>query len=147
MPAHTAPFLRASALLCTAGNCAPLSCALLGPGLAGVADRRAHVKKDVHTSELLVFGYQVTDGRVEGWAGSCPAPTCSCCPSPRRPAACPCTALLLASLPVAFVQVDRAPHLVYGVADAAGHLVHGPVPIFLPEPVMMHDFAVTQHYS
>jgi carotenoid cleavage dioxygenase-like enzyme len=61
----------------------------------------AHVKRDAHTNELVVFGY----------------------------------------------QTRRAPYLVYGVADATGHLTVGPVPIQLPEGVMMHDFAMTQHYS
>ena len=64
------------------------------------AARSAHVKKDLNSKELLVFGY----------------------------------------------QFEAAPYLVYGVADADGNLKTGPVHIHLPEPVMMHDFAATEHY-
>lgn len=37
------------------------------------------------------------------------------------------------------------PYLRYHVADASGQLVHS-TDIDLPNPVMMHDFAVTEHY-
>ena len=38
------------------------------------------------------------------------------------------------------------PHLVYSVVSAQGGIDHT-VPIQLPNPVMIHDFAITEHYS
>ncbi len=38
------------------------------------------------------------------------------------------------------------PHMHYGVVDALGQVVHK-IPVHLPHPVMMHDFAITRHFS
>lgn len=42
--------------------------------------------------------------------------------------------------------MERVPYLQYSVASAQGEIVHT-TPIELPIGVMMHDFAVTEHYS
>ncbi|KAF3886603.1 MULTISPECIES: carotenoid oxygenase family protein [Nostocales] len=39
-----------------------------------------------------------------------------------------------------------SPYLQYGVVSAEGELLRT-VPIDIPQPVMMHDFAITQHYT
>ncbi|GJP58677.1 hypothetical protein CLOP_g2072 [Closterium sp. NIES-67] len=43
-------------------------------------------------------------------------------------------------------NLTHKPYLRYGVVDPAGALVHS-TDIDLPHPVMMHDFAITEHYS
>jgi hypothetical protein len=36
---------------------------------------------------------------------------------------------------------------VYGVVNRHGFVVRGPMPIALPLPILMQDFAITQHYT
>lgn len=43
-------------------------------------------------------------------------------------------------------SIVQPPYLQYSVVSAAGELLRT-VPIDLPEPVMMHDFAITEHYT
>lgn len=43
-------------------------------------------------------------------------------------------------------NLQSLPHLIYRVVSAAGYM--GPkVPITIPDPIMMHDFAITERYS
>ncbi|CAI5472448.1 unnamed protein product [Closterium sp. Yama58-4] len=43
-------------------------------------------------------------------------------------------------------NLTHKPYLRYGVVDPSGSLVHA-TDLDLPHPVMMHDFAITHHYS
>ncbi|CAI7793615.1 unnamed protein product [Closterium sp. NIES-53] len=43
-------------------------------------------------------------------------------------------------------NLTHKPYLHYGVVDPSGSLVHA-TDLDLPHPVMMHDFAITEHYS
>ncbi|CAI5533536.1 unnamed protein product [Closterium sp. Naga37s-1] len=43
-------------------------------------------------------------------------------------------------------NLTHKPYLRYGVVDPSGSLVHA-TDLDLPHPVMMHDFAITEHYS
>jgi carotenoid cleavage dioxygenase-like enzyme len=43
-------------------------------------------------------------------------------------------------------QVDKAPHCIYRVVSKDG-VMKDPVPITLPQAVMMHDFAITENYA
>ncbi|DBA75024.1 hypothetical protein WJX77_000411 [Trebouxia sp. C0004] len=43
-------------------------------------------------------------------------------------------------------NVSKHPHVIYKVADPAGH-IQSSVPITIPHGVMMHDFAITQDYA
>ncbi|CAI5487712.1 unnamed protein product [Closterium sp. Naga37s-1] len=43
-------------------------------------------------------------------------------------------------------NLTHKPYLRYGVVDPSGSLVHA-TDLDLPHPVMMHDFAITQHHS
>ena len=41
---------------------------------------------------------------------------------------------------------NQAPYVQYKVVDAEGNVAYS-TPIDLPQPVMMHDFAITENYS
>jgi len=43
-------------------------------------------------------------------------------------------------------QLEKPPYVKYGVADASGKIIRK-LDINIPDPVMMHDFAITPHYS
>lgn len=43
-------------------------------------------------------------------------------------------------------QLDRRPYCCFSKADAGGNIT-STVPIDLPAPTMMHDFAVTEQYA
>ncbi|GAB4814752.1 hypothetical protein N2152v2_001798 [Parachlorella kessleri] len=43
-------------------------------------------------------------------------------------------------------DLNRKPYLYYSLADKEGNLVHD-YPVGIPDPVMMHDFAITQDYA
>ncbi|KAG0556078.1 hypothetical protein KC19_11G024200 [Ceratodon purpureus] len=43
-------------------------------------------------------------------------------------------------------QIDKAPHCIYRVVGKDG-VMKEPVPITLPQAVMMHDFAITENYA
>mmetsp|Transcript_6206 Transcript_6206/g.16027 ORF Transcript_6206/g.16027 Transcript_6206/m.16027 type:complete len:525 (+) Transcript_6206:203-1777(+) len=43
-------------------------------------------------------------------------------------------------------DLERRPHCTYGVVDPSGQLIKS-VPIDIPKPVMMHDFAITANHS
>jgi carotenoid cleavage dioxygenase len=41
---------------------------------------------------------------------------------------------------------EGAPYVTYGCASAEG-VVEKTLPIDIPRPIMMHDFAITEHFS
>jgi carotenoid cleavage dioxygenase-like enzyme len=43
-------------------------------------------------------------------------------------------------------EIMNRPYCTYSVADAAGKRIKS-VPIDIPDPVMMHDFAITTNYA
>ena len=45
-----------------------------------------------------------------------------------------------------FGNAHKEPHVQYAVADISGEIIRQ-VPFNLREPVMMHDFAVTEDYA
>jgi len=45
-----------------------------------------------------------------------------------------------------FGYSHTAPYVTYRVISKDGEM-HDPVPITIPEPVMMHDFAITENYA
>lgn len=44
-------------------------------------------------------------------------------------------------------QTRQKPYVVTGVVNRQGQLTSGPVALDLPSPVMMHDFAITEHFT
>ena len=130
-------------------TCAQAKAALGGPCSTPLAMGTGNTALEFHAGRLLALQEGslpwhlrvLCDGALET-IGSCTFDDAA----PRTFTAHPKVDALTSEMCFISYQVDKTPHLAYGVLDADGKPLHvTPVPIRFPQ--MLHDFAITRSYA